>query len=208
MTQEQADSREPAGQAVEATPTQTSSPRLNSAATAGVPRLLIFVGSIFFAIVVNVINLRLLGGHVHSEWGFLAGAGIAFLFLLTKTADRNAAIELRWVSVSFGVGVLAGAAARHHYGPHPAFPVTAFCTAVTPIVAAMFLGMVLVETAKEHRMQKALGLLYLVMGAVATALGTVPSQSLGWLYGVCYLVVCGSLGSSAFVVLSIAKTLQ
>jgi hypothetical protein len=180
--------------------------------------LLIFVGSTFFAIAVNIINLRLLGGRVRSEWIVLVAVAIWFFLLLRDGEDRDAAAHLGWVLSSFAIGVLAGAVARYSYGSATPFPVSEFCKDITPVIASLLLGIVLVGTLDNAplRNQKRLAMLYVVLGAIATAVGNVPTHPTvvgnvvtyptSWIFGVCYLAVCGSLGASAFVVVSVART--
>jgi hypothetical protein len=170
------------------------------------PLILIFFGSATLVLAVSIGNQLKLGYPVRSEWYVLIFTGLSFLALLMLQAQRSAFWRLRLTIFSFSLGVFAGAAVRYHFGKY-LFNIHDFCDTATPLIAALLLGIVFVGADQMKQLdQKRLGLLYVVLGIIGTAFGNIPFHGASWLFGVCYLAVCGSLASSAYVVMAVART--
>lgn len=172
--------------------------------------ILSLVGSTSWVLAVSITDQLILGYSVCLEWVALAVAAVATL-LVASRASGSVISPLRAALASFGLGVLAGAGVRIHFGHH-VFPISSFCNASAPLIAALFIGIVFAGVApretsalNEQLRRKKLGLLYVVVGAMCTAVGNVPSREGSWIFGCCYLAVCGSLGSSAYVIMAVAQ---
>jgi hypothetical protein len=83
-----------------------------------------------------------------------------------------------------------------------------FATGSSPIMAGLLFGVILVRTegdgsarSVEVNRELQLGAIYVLLGAIATSLGTIPAS--GWFFGTCFLIICGSLAAAAYLVLSL-----
>ncbi len=107
---------------------------------------------------------------------------------------------------AFIIGTLVGMAVRLYLGD---VSVHDFAAGSSPIMAGLLFGVILVRSERISGSESAgvdqelqLGAVYVLLGAVATALGTIPAS--GWFFGTCFLVICGSLAAAAYLVLTIA----
>jgi hypothetical protein len=104
---------------------------------------------------------------------------------------------------AFLVGTLAGMAVRFYLGD---VTVHEFAAGNSPIMAGLLFGVILVRTegdsarSVEVNRELQLGAIYVLLGAIATGLGTIPAS--GWFFGTCFLVICGSLAATAYLVLT------
>jgi hypothetical protein len=102
---------------------------------------------------------------------------------------------------SFYVGTLIAALIRFFLG---GVYVASFATGSAPIVAGILVGVIVagVDNDGLFPWHRQLALMYLLMGALATALGTIPAPS-GWFWGVCFLLIFGSLAASVCLTIDI-----
>ena len=153
------------------------------------------------------ISVRLhLSAHIGLEWVAFGIAAASTVGVCVQAANRSAAWRLKATSASFAVGVVAGAVIRFHL--NGIFDVSAFCDATAPLIAGLFIGIVFAGTGNgggrpQVQQVKELGLVYVLSGAVATAFGNIPGE--GWVYGCCFLVVCGCVASSCYVIMQMVR---
>jgi hypothetical protein len=113
-----------------------------------------------------------------------------------------------WMTLwSCVAGILVGVAIRLSLGK---VDVTAFCNGSAPLIAGLLIGIVFegsqgaarrAQSSPPHAVyrQRQLGVVYILVGAICTAVGNIPGQ--GSLYRALYLVVCGTLAASCYVVM-------
>jgi hypothetical protein len=75
-----------------------------------------------------------------------------------------------------------------------------FATGSAPLIAGLLIGVMFDGLGDLDRHRQA-ALMYALMGAIATALGTIGSD--GWFFGSCFIIICGSLASSSYLVMDI-----
>jgi peptidoglycan/LPS O-acetylase OafA/YrhL len=113
-----------------------------------------------------------------------------------------------WLTVgAFGVGVTVGIAERVYLGY---INIADFSQGAAPLVAGLLIGVVFEGSRiADRRVQAGGGMLvyqqrrlssfYVLAGSLFTALGALPAN--GWFFGFCFLVLCGSLAASCYVVM-------
>jgi hypothetical protein len=109
-----------------------------------------------------------------------------------------------WLTLAFFiVGIVVGVAVRLDLGY---LYVSGFAGGSAPLVGGLLVGILFQgapggEAAHDLYRQRQLGVIYMLAGAVCTALGNIPGY--GWFYGSCFLVICGSLAAACYVVMGI-----
>lgn len=172
----------------------------------------LFVASAAVVVGANLIVRGLLIGKdlPAVEWAVLAAAVLIAVALVGVLAWQRGAKtdtdkDLFKTSSSFVAGVIIGAIVRSSYG-HGTLHISSFCNATAPLIAGLFVGIVFAGSSDrasdpaKRGLQRALALLYMLSGAVATAVGNIPET--GWVFGCCFLAVWGSLMSSCYVMFS------
>jgi hypothetical protein len=107
---------------------------------------------------------------------------------------------LAGTAFSFLGGTLVAAGVRFYAGN---VDVKDFSTGSAPLVAGLLVGVMIDgrTTKKSSQPDRQAGLLFLLVGALATAFGTIGTN--GWFFGTCFFVIFGSLAASAWLVVGI-----
>ena len=101
---------------------------------------------------------------------------------------------LRVTVASFFVGTLVAAVIRFYLGY---VSVSDFATGSAPIMSGILVGVMVVGLDHDGSLlwRRQIALMYLLLGVLATALGTIPAPS-GWFWGACFLIIFGGLAAS------------
>lgn len=129
------------------------------------------------------------------------------LLLLRLRNDRPPLIETfedPRVLVTIGcfwAGTLIAGGIRFYLGH---ISVTSFATGSAPIVAGILVGVIVagIDDDGSFPWHRQLALMYLLIGSVATAVGTIPAPS-GWFWGACFIFIFGGLGASVCLTVDI-----
>ena len=149
--------------------------------------------------------------------GFAVGAAVIVVFLLWRRHHwlcgheddllrpwrGDSRLRLWLTFASFMAGVVVGAGLRFYLGP---LTLTGFFQGTTPVMAGLLVGIVfsttnISEVDRAAYRQRQLGVIYVLIGALAGAGGSTPGA--GWLYGACFLIIWGSLAASSYVVMNL-----
>ena len=117
--------------------------------------------------------------------------------VIDRLKDHRVAITV----VSFFVGTLIAAIIRFYLGY---IYVSEFATGCAPIVAGILVGVIVagIDDDGVFPWHRQLALMYLLLGSLATALGTIPAPA-GWFWGCLFLIIFGSLAASACLIVDI-----
>jgi hypothetical protein len=177
--------------------------------------------SVAFALVLQIFA-RLGSIHPHNHWHVttyhwlswpLIAAAVAMIAVCWRLfAQRRGSgvssvlrerLHERYVPVTVG-SFIGGAviAAGVRFGLGYAL-VTDFATGSAPIVAALLVGIIVAGSRESTGFPwyRQLALMYLLLGSLATALGTLPAN--GWFLGTCFFLIFGGLSAATWLTIDI-----
>ena len=104
---------------------------------------------------------------------------------------------------SFLIGAGVGALLRFYLGP---LILNDFFQGTTPVMAGLVVGIIFSttdapRTDRAAYRQRQLGVIYVLIGAIAGAAGSTPGE--GWVYGAFFVAIWGSLVASSYVVMNL-----